>query len=79
MSGIAKMNDNDEKNPRDFSQRPASEQQEFIENTWCDQCMKENLGLVEPNEYELSGVIYIEGKCKQCSSIVVTELTEDEF
>jgi len=36
MSGIAKMNDNDEKNPRDFSQRPASEQQEFIENTWCD-------------------------------------------
>jgi len=41
--------------------------------------MKENLGLVEPNEYELSGVIYIEGKCKQCSSIVVTELTEDEF
>jgi len=73
------MKDNDEKNIRDFSQRPSNEQQDFMENTWCDHCLKENLGLVEPCEYELAGVIFIEGKCKQCANVVTTELTEDEF
>lgn len=73
------MTEKDERKPRDFTARPAKEQQEFIDNTWCEHCLKENLGLVEPEEYELSGVIFIEGKCKQCAKIVVTELTDEEF
>ncbi|NQZ31749.1 MAG: hypothetical protein HRU06_10760 [Oceanospirillaceae bacterium] len=73
------MTESEEKNARDFSARPAKEQQEFIENTWCEHCMKENLGLTDPNEYEQGGTVYIEGKCRQCSNIVLTELTEEEF
>jgi len=69
----------DEKKVRDFSARSQAEQQDFIENTWCDSCQKENLGLNSPCEYELSGIIYVEGKCKVCSNIVVTEFTDDEF
>lgn len=67
------------KKARDFFQRSSEDQQAFLENTWCDNCQKENLGLSAPSEYELAGVIYIEGQCNKCQQVVVTELTDDEF
>jgi hypothetical protein len=73
---VIKMND---KKTRDFTQRSKEDQQAFIENTWCDECQKENLGLKGAHEYELEGTIYIEGKCNRCSNVVVTEITDDEF
>ncbi len=73
------MDKNEEKIIRNFSARSKEDQQAFIENTWCDTCQKENLGLHTPIEYEHDGVIYIEGKCNHCDKSVVTEFTEEDF
>jgi hypothetical protein len=69
----------DQRVDRDFFQRSLEDQQDFITNTWCDHCSKENLGLTKPVEYEQAGTIFIEGLCAQCQNTVVTELTEDDF
>ncbi|MCV6589819.1 MAG: hypothetical protein OIF57_12420 [Marinobacterium sp.] len=68
-----------ERTPRDFFSRGADEQQAFLEQTWCDNCQQVNSGMVEPHEYELKGVIYIEGKCKVCGTVILTELTDEDF
>ncbi len=72
------MSDN-ERIERDFNARDEDEKRAFLEETWCDQCQEVNLGMVEPAEYELNEIIFIEGKCKKCGSIILTELTDDEF
>lgn len=63
---------------RDFYQRDPEEQQAFLDNTWCNSCMKMDLGMVEPKEYEKGGVIYIDGKCAVCGDSVTTEIADDE-
>lgn len=72
-----KMNEN--RVPRDFYVRDPEEQQLFLTDTWCDHCQQLGLGMRDPEEYELFGMIFIEGKCCQCGEAVLTELTEDEF
>ncbi len=67
------------KEQQDFYSRPEEEQQAFLSQTWCNYCMKADLGMKEPEEYIQDGKRYIEGKCNQCSNSIVTELTEDEF
>lgn len=62
---------------RDFSARDPEEQQEFLTMTWCNNCMQVDLGMVEPQEYELDGVVYIEGKCKVCGEPVTTEIAPE--
>lgn len=62
---------------REFSQRSEEEQQAFLTQTWCDNCMEADLGMVEPEEYEEEGLAVIEGKCKKCGEVVTTELTDD--
>ncbi|MGB0467651.1 MAG: hypothetical protein ACPGF7_09020 [Pontibacterium sp.] len=64
---------------RDFYARDAEEQVAFLEQTWCDHCQKENLGMVDPVEYEHKGIIYIEGNCQCCGEVVLTELTDEAF
>ena len=64
---------------RDFNLRDEEEKKSFLEQTWCDQCQEVNLGMVEPVEYEQNDIVFIEGKCAKCGSIILTELTEDEF
>lgn len=64
---------------RDFNLRDEEEKKAFLEQTWCNQCQEVNLGMVEPEEYELNETVFIEGKCAKCGSIILTELTEDEF
>jgi len=64
---------------RDFSCRSEEEQQAFLEQTWCDNCMEVNLGMSEPAEYEFKGVVYIEGRCNRCGEVVLTELTDEDF
>lgn len=61
---------------RDFSQRPADEQQDFLANTWCNECMEADLGMRDPDEFEEDGVIMIVGKCCRCGAEVTTELSE---
>jgi len=72
-----KMNDN--RVQRDFYARDSEEQQLFLTDTWCDHCQQLGLGMSEPEEYELYGLVFIEGKCNECGEAVLTELTEDEF
>lgn len=64
---------------RDFNQRSEEERKAFLEQTWCDQCQEVNLGMIEPEEYELNEIIFIEGKCAKCGNTVLTEITDDEF
>ncbi|WP_415894040.1 hypothetical protein ACMXYN_06630 [Neptuniibacter sp. PT8_73] len=64
---------------RDFESRDADEKKAFLEQTWCDNCQEVNLGMVEPEEYELNDIIFIEGKCVKCGHVILTEITEDEF
>ncbi|AJQ95891.1 hypothetical Protein YC6258_03855 [Gynuella sunshinyii YC6258] len=40
--------------------------------------MEMDLGMVNPIEYELDGIIYVEGNCKKCGEKVVTELDDEE-
>ena len=62
---------------RDFFARDEEDQQAFLSQTWCNQCMEANLGMVEPVEYELDGVVYVEGKCSKCGDVMVTEIADD--
>ncbi|WP_261844734.1 hypothetical protein [Aliamphritea ceti] len=69
----------EERIERDFMNRDEQERRAFLEQTWCDKCLQENLGMKEPAEYEYKGIVFIEGKCNQCGEIVLTELTDEEF
>mgnify|MGYP000424552352 CR=1 FL=1 len=69
----------DERIERDFMARDEQERQAFLEQTWCDKCLQENLGMHTPLEYEFKGIVFIEGQCNQCGEAVLTELTDDEF
>lgn len=63
---------------RDFSQRSEEEQQAFLSQTWCNNCMQMDLGMKEPKEYELNGTVMIEGKCKKCGETIVTEIADED-
>ncbi|WP_119394283.1 hypothetical protein [Salinibius halmophilus] len=63
---------------RDFYARPEEEQAQFLEYTWCGECMEVDLGMHEPKEYELNGVVIIEGLCNKCNSPIITELSDDD-
>lgn len=67
-----------DKKPRNFFERPESEQQEFLKHTWCNQCMEADLGMSDPVEYQLGNRIFIEGRCTKCGQPVVTELVEED-
>ena len=62
---------------RDFYARTPEDQQDFLTQTWCNNCMEADLGMKEPQEYELDDVIYIEGKCNKCGEMVITEIADD--
>ncbi len=63
---------------RDFYQRSEEDQASFLQQTWCNKCQKVDLGMKDPQEYELDGVILIEGKCNVCEDTVTTELAPDD-
>ncbi|WP_417222230.1 hypothetical protein [Amphritea sp.] len=69
----------EERIERDFSARSEEEQQAFLQQTWCDSCQAVNLGMINPREYLLKGIVFIEGDCCHCGDAVITELTEDDF
>ncbi len=61
---------------RDFNLRPEEEQQAFLDQTWCNECMEVDLGMKNPKEYEENGRVFIEGECLKCGSAVVTEIVD---
>ncbi|MDF1762229.1 MAG: hypothetical protein P1U57_02370 [Oleibacter sp.] len=70
--------ENTERTERDFNARDTEDQQAFLTQTWCNECMAADLGMKEPVEYEQDGVIYIEGKCVKCNAPVCTEIADDD-
>lgn len=72
------MSDSAERIERDFYARDPEEQAAFLENTWCNQCQEVDLGMKDPEEYELDGRLFIEGKCVKCGSPSITEVVEED-
>ena len=72
------MTDQEERIPRDFSARDPDEQAAFLENTWCNHCQEIDLGMTNPQEYEISGRIFVEGQCVKCGQPTITEIADDE-
>ena len=64
---------------RNFAERSSEEQALLLKHTWCDHCQEQDIGMVEPEEYELGGCLFLEGRCLRCASPVYTELTDDDF
>lgn len=64
---------------RNFYERSLEEQALLLKHTWCDQCQAQDIGMVEPEEYELSEGLFLQGRCLRCANPVLTELTEDDF
>lgn len=67
-----------ERTERDFYARDKEDQEAFLTQTWCNECMAVDLGMKEPQEYEQNDVVYIEGKCVKCDSQVTTEIADDD-
>ena len=46
-----------ERTERDFYARDKDDQEAFLTQTWCNECMAVDLGMKEPTEYEQNGVV----------------------
>ncbi|MGK0474971.1 MAG: hypothetical protein ACJAYV_000622 [Oleispira sp.] len=68
---------NDEIVERNFEDRTDEDKEAFLTQTWCNACQAADLGMVEPKEYELNGTIIVEGKCKTCSEVSLTEVADE--
>jgi len=62
---------------RQFSARPTDEQQDFLQQTWCNTCMEVDLGMKNAKEYEADSRVWIEGECLKCGDKVITEIEEE--
>ena len=65
------------KKTRDFRDRDEWTQDELLSTLWCDTCNEGNLGVLNPQEYEVKGVVYLEGVCTQCGEPVVATIADD--
>ena len=63
---------------RDFSLRSEEEQQDFLSQTWCNQCMEVDLGMKNPKEFESKDRVWIEGECLKCGQSTITEIVEED-
>jgi hypothetical protein len=68
---------NDEVIERNFEDRTPEDQEAFLTQTWCNACQAADLCMVEPKEYELNGAIIVEGKCKKCGEVSLTEVADE--
>ncbi|WP_445427526.1 hypothetical protein [Alishewanella sp. HL-SH05] len=57
-----------------FDDLEQSDQEFFINDSWCDYCNKADLGITEPKIYILDEKQYLEGKCKVCDQKQTTEV-----
>jgi hypothetical protein len=60
-----------------FEERTEEDKEAFLTQTWCNACQAADLGMVEPKEYELNGAIIVEGKCKKCGEVSLTEVADE--
>jgi len=69
---------NEKRVERDFSLRSVEEQQDFLSQTWCNNCMEVDLGMKNPKEYESESRVWIEGECLKCGEMTITEIVEED-
>ncbi len=65
------------KKGRDFRDRDEWARDEILGSMWCDNCNEGNLGVENPQEYEVKGVVYLEGICVQCGEPVVITIADE--
>lgn len=65
--------------PRRFDERPASECEWLLTNTWCERCGEADLGMLAPIEYEENGIVFLEGRCKVCDAAIRSEVRETKL
>lgn len=63
---------------REFLLRDEWEREELLGNMWCDYCAADDLGLDNPDEYEVRGTVYLEGQCKNCGRTIVSAIAEQK-
>jgi hypothetical protein len=61
---------------RDFNKRHSQDREWFLQNTWCENCGKADLGMEKPTEYEINGKIYVSGFCLVCGHEIKSEIIE---
>ena len=61
---------------RRFESRSISEQGWLLDNTWCEFCGMYDLGMLDPEEYELDGRVFIEGRCRVCGRDLKSEIVD---
>ncbi len=61
---------------RDFNERDYHDRSWLLQNTWCEICLKSDLGMDMPTEYEMNGKIYLSGFCTVCGSEINSEIIE---
>jgi len=49
----------------------------MLNNTWCDECGEADLGMHSPHEYEENGQIFVEGLCRRCGHVVLSEVRDE--
>ena len=60
--------------PRRFEERPVTEREWLLTNTWCGHCGKADLGMVAPTEYEEGEDVFVEGRCRVCGTSIRSEV-----
>jgi len=48
----------------------------FLNETWCSNCGKADLGIIEPKLYIENDTMYISGKYIDCGTVCVAKITE---
>ncbi|WP_417553668.1 hypothetical protein [Marinomonas fungiae] len=63
---------------KNFFDRSIEEQQDFLQQTWCNECMEMDLGMKNPQEFEAGDRAWIEGECVKCGTKIITELVYED-
>jgi len=63
---------------RDFNEREAPVREWLLHHTWCESCKAPDLGMTDPAEYEEDGVVYVEGRCARCGSVVISSIEQKD-
>jgi len=62
----------------DISSLPEIERDIYLQDSWCDNCEKADLGIVNPELYIESGQKFISGNCKVCGARCVSTIIEKQ-
>jgi hypothetical protein len=71
------MTDLSERINREFTDRPFTDREWHLQNTWCDCCGIADLGMDRPTEFEINGRIFLSGFCLECGHEINSEIVDE--